>query len=300
MTTRKRWAIAAAVAMTASALGAAGHAEDRAGRWADDFPAVLEDVHAGRPLVTVVVVPLCSNDQIDCGSGPAGKAGNLDTNLYWGAIFGARRFLERKNSGWERVDLQTRHQVRGALAGSTELDEGTLQRAVYRRRIEGAAWKRDAPVEQLLVLEAVHGGFIDIAVDRFWSLATGGGRVRFQDDGKPRDVRVHVAGYAGHNRLMDGKQLPAPPTNKASAIPSFVLACYSEPYFAGALDAAGSKALVSTRALMAPEGYVVEAAARALGDNRAAPDVRDHTVRAYAHWQKLSWGVASAMFARRR
>jgi hypothetical protein len=51
---------------------------------------------------------------------------------------------------------------------------------------------------------------------------------------------------------------------------------------------------------MAPEGYVVEAAARALGDNRPAPAVRDDTVRAYAKWQRLSFGVASAMFARPR
>ena len=277
-----------------------GHAEDPLGRWADAFPAVMQDVRAGRPVVTVVVVPLCSNDQIDCGSAVAGRAHDLNTNLYWGAVFGARRFLERKNSGWERVDLQTRGEPDLGSAGQPALDDGTLQRAVYRRRADGAAWRVEAPVEQLLVLEAVHGGFIDVAVDRFWSLATGGGRVRFRDGGQLREERVHVAGYAGHNRLMDGKRLPAAPQRKGTAIPSFVLACYSESYFAGALDAAGSRALVTTRALMAPEGYVVEAAARALGDNRGAAEVRNDTVNAYARWQRLSFGVASAMFARPR
>ena len=134
--------------------------------------------------------------------------------------------------------------------------------------------------------------------DRFWSLATGGGRVRFHDAGALRDERVHVAGYAGHNRLMDGKKLPA--ARAGNAIPSFVLACYSEAYFDRALTAAGSHPLVTTRALMAPEGYVVEAAARALGDNRPAPTIRDDTVRAYAQWQRLTFGVASTIFSRPR
>jgi hypothetical protein len=277
-------AVVVGIGATSPAVGAQG-----AGRWAEAFPAVMEDVRAGRPVVTVVVVPLCSNAQIDCGSGPAGKPGSLETNLYWGAIFGARRFLERKNSGWERVDVQEKEQ----------LADGMLQRAVYRRRVAGEAWGSPAQVEQLLVLEAVHGAKIDGAVDRFWALATGGGRVRFRDGERARDERVHVAGYAGHNRLMDGKKLPAPTAGRAP-IPSFVLACYSESYFDGALSAAGSRPLVTTRALMAPEGYVVEAAVRALGDNRSAPSVRDDTVRAYAKWQRLSFGVASAMFSRAR
>ena len=81
-------------------------------------------------------------------------------------------------------------------------------------------------------------------------------------------------------------------------MPSFVLACYSESYFAETLHEAGSIPLVTTRALMAPEGYVVDAAVRGLGDNASARGVRDGVVRAYEKWQRLSFGVASAMFSR--
>ena len=45
------------------------------------------DVAAGKPLVVHVTVALCSNDQVDCGSGVAGRPGDLAHNLYWGAIF---------------------------------------------------------------------------------------------------------------------------------------------------------------------------------------------------------------------
>src|SRR6185436_197968 len=51
------------------------------------------------PLVVYVVVPLCSNQQIDCGSVIAGRPGDLAHNVYWGAVFGDRRFLARKGSG---------------------------------------------------------------------------------------------------------------------------------------------------------------------------------------------------------
>jgi hypothetical protein len=69
---------------------------------ADDasvLAGVAAQVRAGHPLVVYVVIPLCSNAQIDCGSPLAGRLGDLDHNLYWGAAFGARRFFERPRAG---------------------------------------------------------------------------------------------------------------------------------------------------------------------------------------------------------
>jgi len=256
--------------------------------WSTAYPSIVADLQAGKPFVTVVLVPLCSNSQIDCGSKVAGNPGSLATNLYWGAVFGARRHFDRKQSGWERVDVET---------PATSAD-GTLERAVYRRRPRGSAWGLRKDVEQIVVLEAVHGDRIDRAVDRFWSIATSGARVRFRDGGRVREERVHVTGYAGHNRLMDNKKLPPAPESSSGATPSFVMACYSESYFASSLRAAGSSPLVLTRALMAPEGYVVDAMTRALGDNLSHAAVRDSVVREYAKWQRLSFGTASSMFSR--
>ena len=148
------------------------------------------------------------------------------------------------------------------------------------------------------MLEAVHGARIDSAVSRFWAFATGGGRVRFRDGERARDERVHVAGYAGHNRLMDGLDLPQGPGFRERAVPSFVLACYSESYFDEALRGSGSRPLLTTRALMAPEGYAVSATLKGLGDNLAHGALRDGVVREYAKWQRLPFGVASPMFSR--
>jgi hypothetical protein len=238
-----------------------------------------------------VVVPLCSNDQIWCGAGFAGQPGRPATNLYWGAVFGARRFLERKRSVWSRVELSS--------------GDGTvLERAIYRRKVPASRWglSRPEPIEQIAVLEAIHGASIDDAVRRFWQTATRGGEVSFLDAGQQRTARVHVMGYVGHNRLMDGIAFPprlAAASTPAKPMPSFVLACNSEGYFTRPLTAAGSTPLVMTRTLMAPEGYVVDAVLRGLGENDSPTELRRRAIRAYAAWQRIPERQAGAVFARR-
>ncbi len=247
---------------------------------------VRADLQAGRPLVVHVTVALCSNEQIDCGSQVAGRPGDLDKNIYWGAIFGARRFLERKRSEFSRISLKA-------------VDQVVLQRAVYRRKVPAKRWglRRSGSIEQIVVLDAVHGSSIDQAVLGFWGTATGGQKLTIADGDKPRELRVHVAGYVGHNRLMDGLKLPSTASPKR-ALPSFVLACYSEQYFAAALRAAGSAPLVMTKQLMAPEGYVLDAVLRGIGDGLPSREIRRRTVAAYAKWSKLPMGQASWIFAK--
>ncbi len=136
-------------------------------------------------------------------------------------------------------------------------------------------------------------------MEAFWQLGTQGGSVSFADGDAQRSVRVHVAGYAGHNRLMDGLELPGAPApeNAPQPLRSFVLACDSEPYFGQKLRDAGSQPLVTTRSLMAPEGYVVEATVRALGDDESEAGVRARVVHAYAKWQRIPEKSAWAIFA---
>ena len=249
---------------------------------------IARDVREGRPIVIHVTVPLCSNAQINCGSGIAGHPDRLDTNIYWGAVFGHRRFFDRRASGFSRVDV----------AG---VEGPRLERVVYRRRVAAAPFggKDGESIEQILVLDAYHGDEIDRAVGAFWRLATRGGQVRFRDGGVEREERVSVAGYAGHNRLMDGVRLPPRPgpEEQAAPIPSFVLACASEAYFGDSLRAAGSGTIVMTRALMAPEGYVLEAVVGAIGENAAPAEARRRAVAAYARWQRLSPRDAGWIFA---
>jgi hypothetical protein len=257
--------------------------------WSTHHASVRRDLERGQPLVVRVVVPLCHNAQIDCGSAAAGKPGSLKTNLYWGAIFGARRFLDRRGSGWQRLEV------------SSDPEPGVLERVVYRRKVSPKPWRiaRDRPIEQIVVLEAVHGDAIDSAVGKLWSTASAGATISFMDAGRARRLPVHVVGYTGHNRMMDGLRLPEVSAPSRTAVPSFVLACYSESYFSEALKRVGSRPLVMTRALMAPEGYVLDAVLRGLAENDSERGLRQRAVAAYAKWQKLSPGAASTIFAKR-
>jgi hypothetical protein len=261
----------------AAALHAAGTAH------ADPLEHARAAAQAGEPVVVHVVVPLCDNAQIACGSEALGNPGNLRTNLYWGALYGAKRFFDRPALGYEKL-------------AQGEVEE-VLERVVYRRFVPGELWGRDEQVETLTVLDAIHGERIDDAVDRFHHAATHGETLAIADGDSARTLTVHVAGYAGHNRLMDGKELAAiDGDGERHPIPAFVLACRSGAYFSPALREAGSFPLVMTRQLMAPEGYVLEATTRALGDGGAQRATIAAAVKAYAKYQNIGIDVAASVF----
>lgn len=243
-------------------------------------------VRTSGKLVVQVVVPLCDNAQVDCGSTRAGDPRNLEHNLYWGAVFGQARFFSRKAGGWEKVSR--------ARAASP-----MLERAVFRKRVPGAPYGRTEPIELIVVLDAYEGDAIDMAVDAFFGATEGDSSVTFEDAGVPRTEPIHVVGFAGHNRMMDGKRAPEPKVaSTARARPSFVLACDSKSYFDAPLVARGSAPLLLTKALMAPEGYVVEATVLGIAAKASRVEIRARAGAAYAKWQGLKESSGLSIFAK--
>lgn len=261
------------------------------GAWSAAYPSIASEVAGGAPLTIEVLVPLCNNDQIWCGADYAGRPGTPRTNLYWGAIFGARRLFDRPDSGWARVALE-------------EHPGPLLERAVYQREVPGEPWglAAGATAEVLVVLEAIHGEHIDEAVEQLYRRSARGAWVTVPGAEGPRRVRVHAMGYAGHNRVMDG--IPFPPRLDPLApgeapVPAFVLACSSDRYFSAALRQVGVEPVITTRTLMAPEGYVVDAVVQGLAANEPPAAVRRRVVTTYARWQRLSLAAAGEVFAPR-
>jgi hypothetical protein len=227
---------------------------------------------AAAPLGAVeveVFVALCDGSQLACGRGSAGDARSLEANLYWGAAYGAERFLSRA-PGFRVSQRQA-----GEL-GSPVLREVVLEREPARgeQRVR-------------LRLRAYAGDRIDEALEDFLSAAAGGSRA---------DLVVWV----GHNRLMDRAppQVRVPPG--AMPRPAAVLACSSEAWFGPLLSALGSRPIALTRTFMAPEAYLLEALAAGVArhglEDTAA--VRTLLVAAYARYQRLSPRAAGTVFAR--
>lgn len=294
--------LAGLLGSTVARAGEQPEPPDPAG-WSAARPDVVRAVRAGAPLVVHVVVPLCNSALIDCGATWAGNPGDLRRNVYWGAIFGARRFLERKGSGWERVELTTAGAARpaGASDEPTPLPEHVLERVVFRRDLDGAPWglASEERVEVIAVLEAFHGGFHDAALTRFFELSQGGAVDRVGAGSAARDLAVHVVGWAGHNRLMDGVKPPSAPAASRAGT-AFVLACDSRGYFSDALAERGARFVVGTRTLMAPEGYALAAVLLGLGENVEERALTERAIDAYARWQKIPRSDAAWTFRVRR
>lgn len=262
------------------------------GAWSGKSAEVAQDVSAGKPLVIEVFVPLCSDKRGGpCGKhAGAGEADNLEDNLYWGAIWGAKRYLSRKYLGWTEVTQSGR-------------EDWALERAVFTRTINGSRWGVSGNVEQVVVLHAIQGDANDDALDRFRKRAESGGTVRFQDASGVRDERVHVVGFMGRNPLLKNgavpKQVDLPEaSHSASAIPSFSIAAHSRETLAPWLHATGSRALLLARGASASEAYALDAVLKSLGDNDAPWHLEQRTIKAYAKHQNLSENIAKLHFAR--
>ncbi|WP_342376180.1 hypothetical protein NVS55_33625 [Myxococcus stipitatus] len=233
---------------------------------------LLLSLWAASPGGTVeveVFVPLCDNALIVCGRQAAGDPRALDSNLYWGARYGAERFLSRA-PGFVVKRRQD------SPAGASVLRELVLERTA-------------APGERTvrLVLRAYAGDRIDAALEDFLRAASGASQA---------DLVV----WAGHDRLMDVPPPQVQPPPAATPRPVVVLACMSERYFGPVLQRLGARPVALTRTLMAPEAYLLEALASTVAKHGPthAPALRTALVDAYARYQRIPPRAASSVFSR--
>ncbi|MCP3142773.1 hypothetical protein [Pyxidicoccus xibeiensis] len=216
-----------------------------------------------------VFVPLCDNALIACGREPAGNPRSLETNLYWGAMYGAERFLSRAPG------FKVRSRQDGA-ADSAVLRELVLERT---------AAPGERPVR--LLLHAYAGDRIDTALEDFLRAAAGASQA---------DLVV----WAGHDRLMDRPPPRVESPAGATPRPVVVLACMSEQFFGPVLKSLGARPVALTRTLMAPEAYLLEALATTVARHgpTEATELRTALVEAYARYQRISRRSASSVFAK--
>lgn len=259
------------------------------GAWSEKAAHVADDVQAGKPLVIEVFVPLCA----DAAGGPCGKhagAGdpaNLEDNLYWGAVFGARRFFDRKYLGWTRTE-----------AGPGESWE--LERATYKRSASGSRWGTSGSIDVFVVLHAINGDAGDDALRRFRDVATSGGSVKFNDGSGVREERVHAVGFMGRNPLLENGKIPKhldlPEPSPGSGTAAFSIAAYSRETLGPWLQRSGSRSVILARGAAASEGYVLDSVAQGLANNEASWTIAKRTTKAYARWHRLPEQVADIYF----
>jgi hypothetical protein len=215
-----------------------------------------------------VFVPLCDNSLIACGRAAAGDPRSLETNLYWGAAYGAERFLS-KAPGFR---VRSR---RDGSAGSAILRELVIERTA-------AQGERTVRIS----LHAYAGDRIDAALEDFLRAAAGASQA---------DLVV----WAGHDRLMDRSAPETQVLPSATPRPVAVLACMSEQFFGPVLKSIGARPVVLTRTLMAPEAYLLEALASAVARHGPTESAAFRTamVDAYARYQRITPRAANSVFS---
>ncbi len=259
--------------------------------WAKKAPSVESAVRAGKPIVVEVFIPLCSDEKGGkCGKHKgAGDPANLEDNLYWGAVWGARRYLARHWLGWKKIEQS---------AGSGSV----LECVVVTRQASGSRWGITGSVEQIVVMHGYNGDAGKQAMDRFRSRAKGGGSVSFGGSGSQRSETVSVVGFMGRNPLLKNGMVPRKldlPEASASpgAIPSFTIAPYSRETIVPWLYVSGSPILIAPRGPVASEAYVLDKVLKGIGNNHHTWEIWKQVAKTYAKYQRAPKKLAELYWA---
>lgn len=232
-----------------------------------------------------VFVALCDN--VNQGIVPVSPSlGNGDDpqrNLYWGAAFGVKTFFN-KSKDWQPVAINS---------SSNKSSSVVLDRVAYKHRTANA----------FLVAEAYRGLYIRQATEDFLLAAAGmpGESLIVSADGI--QIELHLGGsanliaYTGHDGLMDFQLISVPKKQNDEQRDAVILACASQSYFAKALRPTGSKPLLWTTNLMAPEAYVLSAAIDGWLKHETDEQIRVRAAKAYDAYQHCGIKSANALFA---
>jgi hypothetical protein len=242
------------------------------------------DAAMDAPLVAHVIVALCDNKYQGIVPVPAalGNGDHPATNLYWGAAYGVKAYF-RNSKAWQMISLPKSN------------DPRILDRVMFKRVLK----RNGKSVPAYVYAEAWQGRQIETAIEKFIAVSKGNiAEVVRADSGEIAvGNRAHVVAYVGHNGLMD---FAAPNVSQAGKDSNdrvaISLACRSDSYFR---DIVGKQTplLLSTRSLMAPEAYSLEAAIERWfsgGDQRQSIDA---AIAAYAKYQRISQKSARSVFA---
>jgi len=231
------------------------------------------------PRVIHAFVALCDNVHQGIVPVPV-KLGNGDdprNNLYWGAMYGVKRFFKRSQN-WTLVQT-------GAL------NDTVLERSIFRHK-KSNTW---------FVADAYRGRDIKQAIFDFLSAASGSSNERISVQLSGTKVMLNIQGhsdlavYIGHDGLMDFNLKHYPVKQDKRVRDTIILACLSKRYFNAPISKTGAHPILWTTGLMAPEAYTLEAALEGWVLRESDNFIRDRAAKAYHHYQQCGMKAAKRL-----
>ncbi|MDH5325202.1 MAG: hypothetical protein OEZ68_09855 [Gammaproteobacteria bacterium] len=248
-----------------------------------------QDIAANKPIVIQLSVALADNKNQWIVPVPAAIGNGQDAkhNLYWGARYGVKTYLQR-DGGWKTVALP---------------DPGD-KRILERRVLHKLFNRNDKIIDVYLVADAWDGRFISDTIKQFLRYNGGHDNITVNANGTKIKAggKAHLIAYIGHNALMDygGAKAWLNETPVASHSnpdnDAIVLACKSGPYFSSQLEKLNAKPLLMTTGLMAPEAYSLDAAIKRWIAGDTDQNIRKAAAASYHAYQKTGVRAAQRLF----
>jgi len=222
-----------------------------------------------------VFVALCDNKYqgITRVSASLGNGQNLNTNLYWGALYGIRTYFKRSDD-WK---LLTAQKKKGPL----------LERLIFKH----------IKKNHILIADAYDGKYIKQCTLDFLNGSCGNQKDTLLINGRTIGLggNASLLAYIGHDGLMDFQLSETFVNTDNIKRDVIILACYSKRYFSPHLESANVNPLVWTTNLMAPEAYTLHDALAGFINGETNEEIRERAAAAYAKYQKCSVNAAKGL-----
>jgi len=222
-----------------------------------------------------VFTALCDNryQGITPVSASLGNGQNINSNLYWGALYGIRTYF-KKSREWELISTQ---KAKGVI----------LERLIFRHTEKN----------YYMIADAYDGRYIKQCIDDFLNSSSGNRKDALQIDGKTLGTfgNASLLVYVGHDGLMDFQLSGNYSNTDNKKRDVIILACYSKRYFSPHLKDANVNPLLWTTNLMCPEAYTLHDALTGYVNGEGNEDIRERAAAAYAQYQKCSIKAAKGL-----
>jgi len=222
-----------------------------------------------------VFVALCDNKYqgITRVSAALGNGQNLNTNLYWGALYGIRTYFKKSNE-WELLKEQKKKGI-------------ILERLIFKHNEKN----------YFLIADAYDGKYIKQCTLDFLNGSSGNQKDALKINGKTLGTGGNAAllAYIGHDGLMDFQLSETFLNTDNIKRDIIILACYSKRFFSPVLEQADVNPILWTSNLMAPEAYTLHDALSGYVIGESNEEIRERAAAAYARYQKCSINAAKGL-----
>jgi hypothetical protein len=242
------------------------------------FLAIISATSYGKPRTIHVFVALCDNKFQGIVPVPEriGNGQDPSYNLYWGAGYGVKSYLNLKTKDWKLVkQLRSSNPV-------------ILDRLLFKH----------ASKDVYLLADAYNGKHIKTCIHDFLEASNTQNPIKIgfesQEIGFGGDA--DLLAYVGHNGLMDFSINVSYKKISLTKRDVIILACYSRNYFSGEILQAGANPVLWTTHLMAPEAYTLKSAIDGWMIGETGQQIKERAAQTYNKYQKCGIRGARNLF----